>query len=81
MSEIRRLKCPDFRHSLYSLWSTLECKSRCKCFSFQVVKDVGLDATDEKLKEYVWSLLKSGQVIHLVKDGQVGLGLVNPVNV
>lgn len=29
----------------------------------QVVKDIGLDATDEKLKEYVWNLLKSGQVM------------------
>jgi hypothetical protein len=28
----------------------------------QVVKDIGLDATDEKIKDYVWSLLKSGQV-------------------
>jgi citrate synthase len=28
-----------------------------------VVKDIGLDASDEKIKEYVWSLLKSGQVV------------------
>jgi hypothetical protein len=26
------------------------------------VKDIGLDASDEKLKEYVWNMLKSGQV-------------------
>lgn len=32
-------------------------------FLSKVVKDVGLDATDEKLKEYVWNLLKSGQVV------------------
>jgi citrate synthase len=32
-------------------------------FLSKVVKDVGLDVTDEKLKEYVWSLLKSGQVV------------------
>jgi len=31
----------------------------------QVVKDIGLDATDEKIKEYVWNLLKSGQVNYL----------------
>ena len=28
-----------------------------------MVKDIGLDATDEQLKEYVWGLLKSGQVV------------------
>jgi citrate synthase len=32
-------------------------------FLSKVVKDIGLDATDEKLKEYVWNLLKSGQVV------------------
>lgn len=32
-------------------------------FLSKVAKDVGLDASDEKLKEYVWSLLKSGQVV------------------
>jgi citrate synthase len=31
-------------------------------FLSKVVKDIGLDASDEKIKEYVWSLLKSGQV-------------------
>ena len=28
-----------------------------------MVKDIGLDATDAQLKEYVWGLLKSGQVV------------------
>lgn len=32
-------------------------------FLSKVVKDIGLDATDEKIKDYVWSLLKSGQVV------------------
>jgi citrate synthase len=32
-------------------------------FLSKVVKDIGLDASDEKIKEYVWSLLKSGQVV------------------
>lgn len=32
-------------------------------FLSKVVKDIGLDASDDKLKEYVWSLLKSGQVV------------------
>ena len=46
-------------------------------FFVQVVKDIGLDASDEKLREYVWSLLKSGQVIlSRVRDGvRVQLGL------
>ena len=29
----------------------------------QVVKDIGLDSTDDQLKDYVWGLLKSGQVV------------------
>jgi len=32
-------------------------------FLSKVVKDIGLDASDEKLKEYVWNMLKSGQVV------------------
>ena len=32
-------------------------------YSFQVVKDIGLDATDEQLREYVEGLFKSGQVV------------------
>ena len=32
-------------------------------FLSNVVKDIGLDSTDEQLKEYVWGLLKSGQVV------------------
>jgi len=32
-------------------------------FLSKVVKDIGLDATDEQLKEYVWGMLKSGQVV------------------
>jgi hypothetical protein len=28
-----------------------------------VVDAVGLDATDDQMKEFVWSLLKSGQVV------------------
>ena len=28
-----------------------------------VVKDLGIEATDEQLKEYTWGLLKSGQVV------------------
>merc|ERR1719345_508226 len=32
-------------------------------FLSKVVKDIGLDATDDQLKEYVWGLLKSGQVV------------------
>ena len=32
------------------------------CFIFQVANDIGMDATDEQLKEYTWKLLKSGQV-------------------
>merc|ERR1711931_502050 len=32
-------------------------------FLSKVVKDIGLDATDEQLKEYCWGLLKSGQVV------------------
>ena len=28
-----------------------------------MVKDIGLDATDDQIKEYVWGLLKSGQVV------------------
>ena len=29
-------------------------------FLSKVVKDIGLEATDEQLKEYCWGLLKSG---------------------
>merc|ERR1712117_900483 len=32
-------------------------------FLSKVIKDIGLDATDEQLKEYCWGLLKSGQVV------------------
>merc|ERR1712154_43112 len=32
-------------------------------FLSKVVKAVGLDATDDQMKEFVWSLLKSGQVV------------------
>jgi len=32
-------------------------------FLSKVVKDIGLDATDDQIKEYVWGLLKSGQVV------------------
>jgi len=32
-------------------------------FMEKVVKAVGLDATDDQMKEFVWSLLKSGQVV------------------
>merc|ERR1711963_906928 len=32
-------------------------------FLSKVIKDIGLDATDEQLKEYTWGLLKSGQVV------------------
>jgi len=32
-------------------------------FMSKVVEQVGLDATDEQMKEFVWSLLKSGQVV------------------
>lgn len=32
-------------------------------FLSKVVKDIGLDATDEQLKDYCWGLLKSGQVV------------------
>lgn len=32
-------------------------------FLSKVVNDIGLDATDEQLKEYCWGLLKSGQVV------------------
>ena len=29
----------------------------------QVVEAVGMDATDDQMKEFVWGLLKSGQVV------------------
>ena len=29
-------------------------------FLSKVIKDIGLDATDEQIKEYCWGLLKSG---------------------
>jgi len=32
-------------------------------FLTKVVKDIGLDASDDKIKDYVWGLLKSGQVV------------------
>jgi len=32
-------------------------------FMQKVVEQVGLDATDDQMKEFVWSLLKSGQVV------------------
>jgi len=32
-------------------------------FMNKVVEQVGLDATDDQMKEFVWSLLKSGQVV------------------
>ena len=32
-------------------------------FLSKVTKDIGLDASDDQLKEYVWGLLKSGQVV------------------
>jgi citrate synthase len=32
-------------------------------FLSKVVKDIGLDSTDDQLKDYVWSLLKSGRVV------------------
>merc|ERR1712115_362862 len=32
-------------------------------FMEKVVAAVGLDATDDQMKEFVWSLLKSGQVV------------------
>merc|ERR1739847_177225 len=32
-------------------------------FMEKVVEAVGLDATDDQMKEFVWSLLKSGQVV------------------
>lgn len=32
-------------------------------FLSKVVQDVGLDVTDDHLKEYVWGMLKSGQVV------------------
>lgn len=32
-------------------------------FLNSVVKDIGLDSTDDQLKDYVWSLLKSGRVV------------------
>jgi citrate synthase len=32
-------------------------------FLQKVVEQVGLDSTDEQMKEFVWSLLKSGQVV------------------
>jgi len=32
-------------------------------FLEKVVKNVGLDATDDQMKDFVWSLLKSGQVV------------------
>lgn len=32
-------------------------------FLSKVTKDIGLDATDDQFKDYVWSLLKSGQVV------------------
>lgn len=32
-------------------------------FLNKVVESVGLDATDDQMKEFVWSLLKSGQVV------------------
>merc|ERR1712029_347652 len=32
-------------------------------FLSKVIKDIGLDATDEQIKEYCWGLLKSGQVV------------------
>merc|ERR1712156_577870 len=32
-------------------------------FLSKVVKDIGLDATDDQLKDYVWGLLKSGQAV------------------
>ena len=31
--------------------------------SFKVVKDIGMDASDEQIKEYCEGLLKSGQVV------------------
>lgn len=33
------------------------------CLPHQVAKDIGLDASDEQIKDYVWGLLKSGQVV------------------
>merc|ERR1711874_362522 len=32
-------------------------------FLEKVVKSVGLDATDDQMKDFIWSLLKSGQVV------------------
>jgi len=32
-------------------------------FLSKVIKDIGLDASDEQIKEYCWGLLKSGQVV------------------
>jgi len=32
-------------------------------FLSKVINDIGLDATDEQIKEYTWGLLKSGQVV------------------
>lgn len=32
-------------------------------FLSQVVKDIGLEATDDEIKEYVWGMLKSGRVV------------------
>merc|ERR1719151_4942 len=32
-------------------------------FLSQVVKDIGVEATDDEVKEYVWGLLKSGRVV------------------
>ena len=32
-------------------------------FVLQVSKDIGLGASDDQMKEYVWGLLKSGQVV------------------
>ena len=33
-------------------------------FLSKVIKDIGLDATDEQIKEYCWGLLKSGNNFH-----------------
>ena len=35
-------------------------------FLSKVINDIGLDATDEQIKEYTWGLLKSGENIHLL---------------
>ena len=45
----------------------LASRSLTVCFNgvafVQVTKDIGLGASDDQIKDYVWGLLKSGQVV------------------